>query len=354
MREHDPTSKRILRFSETMLIAAAGGALAGLPGLPAGWLIGSFVAVMVAALAGRPLTVPEPIGQVIFVLLGILLGATVTPDSLRLMGTWPLSLLLLTIAMAIVTATVALYLRFFHNWDTLSALFASAPGALSQALALAASTGANVRSVAMVQAVRLLVFTVGLPLAVALGGQGNFQGTAASAPWLSSWPELLVLVVFCSAVAALAHHWRVPGGLIVGSMLASGTAHGSGLIQVNLPPAVAIACFVALGAMIGVRFCGIDMRSLKQMAGAALGALCVGTTLAFGFAFLAAWVLSLRLGDTFLAYVPGGLEAMTILAFALQLDPAFVGAHHLARYILLAFSLPIVAAWIGRTDDSQK
>ena len=35
--------------------------------------------------------------------------------------------------------------------------------------------------------------------------------------------------------------------------------------------------------------------------------------------------------DVVVAYAPGGLEAMTILAFALHLDPVFVGAHHLSR-----------------------
>ncbi len=330
-----------------MLIAAAGGALLGLANFPAGWLTGSFVAVTGAALASRPVFVPDSVTRVTFVLLGILLGGTITPESLRLMAAWPASLVFLTIAMAIVTAAVAAYLHYVHGWDTLSALFASAPGALSQALALAASTGADVRSVATVQAVRLLVFTVGLPLGVALtGARGDGPEAAVAVAGISSWPELLILVGSCGAVAALAHKWRVPGGLIVGSMLTSGILHGSGMVDVNLPPAVAVVCFVTLGATIGVRFRGVDIQLLRQMAGAALGALAVGTTLAFAFAFLAAWSLSLRMSDTFLAYVPGGLEAMTILAFALQLDPAFVGAHHLARYILLAVSLPIVAAWL--------
>jgi uncharacterized membrane protein AbrB (regulator of aidB expression) len=49
------------------------------------------------------------------------------------------------------------------------------------------------------------------------------------------------------------------------------------------------------------------------------------------------------------AFAPGGLEAMTILAFVIGLDPAFVGAHHLARFLLIAMLLPFVArALIGK------
>jgi uncharacterized membrane protein AbrB (regulator of aidB expression) len=40
------------------------------------------------------------------------------------------------------------------------------------------------------------------------------------------------------------------------------------------------------------------------------------------------------------AFSPGGLEAMTILAFALGLDPLYVGAQHLARFILISLTLP--------------
>ncbi len=40
---------------------------------------------------------------------------------------------------------------------------------------------------------------------------------------------------------------------------------------------------------------------------------------------------------------------MTILAFLIGLDPAFVGAHHLARFLLIAMLLPFVAkALIGK------
>jgi uncharacterized membrane protein AbrB (regulator of aidB expression) len=65
------------------------------------------------------------------------------------------------------------------------------------------------------------------------------------------------------------------------------------------------------------------------------------------FAFAVAYALSLRIGDVVLAYAPGGLEAMTILSFALGLDPAYVGAHHLGRFILVSVALPIATRFVG-------
>ena len=51
---------------------------------------------------------------------------------------------------------------------------------------------------------------------------------------------------------------------------------------------------------------------------------------------------------TLLAFSPGGLDAMTIMAFSLNLDPAYVGAHQMARYIALALLMPAATAYVLR------
>jgi hypothetical protein len=48
---------------------------------------------------------------------------------------------------------------------------------------------------------------------------------------------------------------------------------------------------------------------------------------------------------TLLAFAPGGLEAMTIMAFALNLDPAYVAAYQVARYIGLVLPMPAVTGF---------
>ena len=73
----------ILRhLGETLAIATAGGAVLGLLGVPAGWLSGSILAVAGASLAGRPMLIPTLMMRAIFVLIGISLGAVVTPEKL--------------------------------------------------------------------------------------------------------------------------------------------------------------------------------------------------------------------------------------------------------------------------------
>jgi membrane AbrB-like protein len=251
--------------------------------------------------------------------------------------------------MACGSAAVVFYLHKVHDWDVLSALFASSPGGLSQALALAAEAGADLRSVAMVQAIRVLVLSAGLPLCfAAFGITGARPILNPAVATVASMEELSVLLVAAIISALVAYRLRFPGGLLVGAMAASGVLHATGLVKVNLPLPAAIVAFVVMGSIIGARFAGTDIWLLRRLTVVGLGALAVGTAVASVFAVAAALLLSLPVGDVVMAFAPGALEAMTTLAFALNLDPAYVGTHHVARLIFVSLVVPVVVHAIRR------
>lgn len=53
----------LFRLTETLAIGAVGGATLGLARFPAGWLSGAIIAVAIAALARRPVRVPNLLGK---------------------------------------------------------------------------------------------------------------------------------------------------------------------------------------------------------------------------------------------------------------------------------------------------
>jgi hypothetical protein len=349
MASSESLRQTFLRLTETLVIGAVGGAALGLARFPAGWLSGAIIAVAVAAMARRPVRVPTLLGQAANIALGISLGASVTPDSVARMASWPASLAILALAMACGSAAVVFYLHKMHDWDVLSALFASSPGGLSQALALAAETGSDLRSVAMVQSMRVLVLSAGLPLCfAAFGITGSRPIINPAVATAASMQELAGLVVAAALGAMLAYRLRLPGGLLVGAMAVSGVLHGTGLVKVNLPLPAAIVAFVVMGSIIGARFVGTDIWLLRRLTVVGLGALAVGTAVASVFAVAAALLLSLPVGDVVMAFAPGALEAMTTLAFALNLDPAYVGTHHIARLIFVSLVVPFVVHAVRR------
>jgi uncharacterized protein len=339
---------RLRRFAETIAFASVGAAALGLAGMPAGWLSGAIVGVSAAALSGRPVFVPQEVGQAVYIILGISLGSSVTPATVATMVTWPLSMLAVALAMIAVTGSVMLYLKYVHGWDTMSALFAATPGALAQAMALAQDTGSDVRAIAMVQTVRLFVLAVALPIGFAAFGVAGVPPPRSNAavPAAQLIIELAVLLAASGGAGWLAYRFRMPGGLIVGAMAASGVLHGGGWVHAFLPVPVAICSFIVMGAMIGTRLGGADVKLLARLGLVGIGALVVGTVVGGLCAVIVAWALHLRLPDVMMAYAPGAIEAMTIIAFALHLDPVFVGVHHLARFTFMSLVLPIAVGLI--------
>jgi membrane AbrB-like protein len=339
-----PNRHRLGIVLQTLLVGAAGGAVLGVPGFAAGWLSGAIIAVSVFALAGRPAHVPDVLWRAGFIVTGISLGASVTPEAVASIGRWPLSIAALALAMAAITVAVSLYLRLVHGWDKTVALFAAAPGAFSQMMILAADYGADLRPVALVQIFRIVVLAIVLPaLLESMGLVAAALPAAATPAALDSAAELTLLIAVSSALGVLAHWVRFPGGMIFGSMAASALLHATGVVDAALPRWVAITAFIVLGSMIGSRFSGTGVVVLRQLGLAALGAFGVGTSVAFAFAVAVAALLNLSLPDVIIAYAPGAVDTMMILALALHGDSAFIAVHHLSRLLVVMLGMPLVA-----------
>jgi membrane AbrB-like protein len=337
------------RLAETFGIAAAGGITLGLTGFPAGFLSGSILAVAAAALAGRPLLMPQPLTRSIFILVGISLGAVVTPETLHGMATYPLSLAVLMVAMVCISMAGTAYLMLMHRWDLLSAYLATSPGGLSQVLVVAAELGAELRAIAIVQSMRVVIIAVGIPAGLSLLG---FVGQAArrgNGPWSPALAgELAVLVALSTVAAIVAHRIRFPGGLLFGAMFASAALHGSALINAVMPPWVANTAMVALGAVVGARFANTPLRLLADFLGAAFGSFALSVGIAAAFAALLLDIFPLPVPEVIIAYAPGSVDAMMLLALALHLDPVYVGAHHVTRIVLVALTMPVIARRVAR------
>ena len=338
-------------LAETLVIAAAGGLTLGLIGVPAGYLSGSILAVAGFALAGRPMLIPTLMMRTIFVFIGISLGTVVTPATLTGMATYPLSIAVLLVAMACVSIGGAAYLRIVHGWERVPAYLASAPGGMSQVLALAAELGADLRAIAIVQSMRVVIVAVGLPAGLALFGLTGHAARPSGGPLtVATLDELAILVVAASVGAAVFYRLRVPGGLLFGAMSSSAVLHGTGLIHAILPWWVANAAALALGAVIGSRFTNTPLRLFLNFLGAAFGsfAVAVAITAVFGAALIS--FLSLRLAEVMIAFAPGSVDAMMLLALALHLDPVYVGAHHVVRIFFVSLSMPLLTRRAARKD----
>jgi uncharacterized protein len=343
-----PSPRELIQIAETFLVAAVGGVGFSMIGFPGGLVSGSMLTVAIAALAGRPMKVPQPLARVCFVLVGILLGAVVTPETLEGVATWPLSVALLVIAAICMMIVTACYLRFVHGWDPLSALLGASPGSMAQVMALSAEFEADVRGIAIVHVMRVLLIVLGLPAGLALFGSTVEAVVPARGAAASSVAELAVLVVVSTVTALAMRRLRFPGGLMFGALAGSATLHGLDLVHVSLPWWAGSAAVVTLGAVAGARFANTSPRMLLGYLGAAFGSFAVASAVAASFALLVVALLPFRIADVIVAFAPGAQDTMMVLALALHLDPIYVGAHHLTRFLVVSFTIAIAARRVAR------
>jgi len=335
-------ARKLRHLTESLAIGAAGGGLFTFAGFPAGWIAGAMLLTAVAALAGRPIFIPTWLGRAFFISLGISIGTIATPETLSGMAAWPVSIVMICVAMACVTLATVTYLTRVHGWDTQHAVLAGSPGALSQVMVLGAEYRLDLRGIAIVQTMRLVLLTLGLPAGLALfglAGPARFpQGVAiAEAPG-----ELAVLVVASVVVALGLFRLGFSGGLIFGPMLVSAVLHGGDFIHVALPAWFINAAMVALGTVAGSRFTNTPLREVMRYFGAAIGSFAVAIAVAAGFALVMTVGQKFSAPSMVVAYAPGSVDVMMALALALQLDPVFVGAHHLARVLVVSLALPVI------------
>jgi membrane AbrB-like protein len=338
-----PRREVVLRTAETLAIGAVGGTALQMAGFPAGLVAGSIVTTATAALMGRPLLVPGGLTRVLLVVVGIALGAVVSPATLGGFARYPLSIAILSVAIVCMTAATFTYLRLVHGWNPLSALLGASPGALAQVIALGAESGADVRGVVVVQTLRVVILAVGIPLGLALTGLEGPVVTRAAAAADTTLPGLAILVVVSTASAFAFYRIGFSGGWLFGAMIGSAALNGSGLVEARLPWWFANSAMVAMGAVTGSRFARIGFRLLLSYLLAALGSVTVAIAVASCFVLLAARVVTAGAADLVVAFSPGAQDTMMLLALALHLDPVFVGAHHLARYVMVSVGVSFAA-----------
>jgi membrane AbrB-like protein len=345
-----PSRAKILNVLETLAIATAGGGLFLIAHLPGGLISGAMIAVGIAAIAGRPLHVPPILTQAVLVLLGISLGSLVSQQLLHNMSAYPLTIALLALATFCSTFGSSIYLQRMHGWDQTSALLAGSPGALSQITMLAAEKGADVPGIAVVQTMRVIILTAALPVLLALTGVASSSPPAATVA-IATPLELAELIAASVGVALLLRLIKFPASWMFGAMIGSSVLHGAGVIEGGLPPSVRNVALIGIGALIGARFARMKVKTLLGHVNAALGSFAVAVIISAIFVAVIALTTHVRFADIVVAFAPGAMDAMLALALTLHIDPIFVGAHHLSRFVFVTIATPGIVHLFGRPQD---
>ncbi|ARE41359.1 hypothetical protein RGUI_3218 [Rhodovulum sp. P5] len=327
----------------TLAIGAFGAAGASALGLPAPYLTGPALAVTVFSISGGRTDMPAWLRDTCFVAIGVNMGAGVTPEALHTASRWPLSLIVLALAVIVILVLGARLMRRIFGFDRMSALLTACPGHLSFVLSLSTDVKADLPRVTMIQSLRVLSLTLIVPFLAPLLGHGDLPVPVARA---GAMPMVALLPLLAgSAVLGLGLlRLKVPAALLLGGLGLSALAQGSGVVTGGLPVWMSVPAFVAMGTMIGTRFSGVTLRMFVQALGASLMLTGFAALISLLAAALVSNLLGLPILTALIAFAPGGLETMMAMSLLLNADPAYVAVHHVFRLLVLTAILPIAVA----------
>jgi membrane AbrB-like protein len=127
--------------------------------------------------------------------------------------------------------------------------------------------------------------------------------------------------------------------------------HGAGWIDGGLPPMVRNIALIGIGTLIGSRFSRMKTTTFLRHLAAGLGSFAVASLITAVFVAIVAWATQVRFSDALVAFAPGAMDAMLALALTLHIDPIFVGAHHLSRFIFVTIATPGIVHLFGRPQE---
>jgi uncharacterized protein len=332
----------------TLALAAAGTGAFWLAGLPLPFLFGPMAFCLIAALAGVRL---QGMGQVSVgarTILGIAVGASITPEVVAQLPSMAASVALIPLYIGLIGLIGVPFFQRICGFDRVTAFYAAMPGGLQDMILFGKEAGGDVRALSLIHATRVLIIVTIAPFILT-----GIYGVALSAPIGQPaaelpWSELLLMV----AIAVIG--WKggerigLFGAAILGPLILAAALSLTDVIHYRPPAEAILAAQYFIGIGIGVHYVGVTWRELQKDVAAGVAFAVVLAILATGFTVVVTMAGLAAPVEAFLAFAPGGQAEMTVLAIVVGADLGFVVVHHLARIVLVITGAPIVARMGGR------
>jgi membrane AbrB-like protein len=340
-----------------LILGAAGGEAAVLAGTPMPWMLGSLTLIAALAMIVRPRVLdgysfPKGFRTGFVSIIGVMIGAQVTPELFEMAGglVWTVSALAVFVGLSH-AGNYAIFRRL-GGYDRPTAFFSGTPGGLMESILMGEASGADARVLIAQQYLRIVLVITILPFALSLW-LGEPVGSAAGleiaagngAPVRAS--DIALILAAAALGLGLARLIRLPAAQITGPMLVAAAGSLTGVIELHLPVWMIATAQVVIGVSLGVRFQGLEAGLLRRSVG--LAALSVGYMLALGAGFAAG--LSALTGiaplHLMIAFAPGGVAEMAVVALSLAANPALVSTHHILRILMTVGALVLLTRVFG-------
>ena len=324
--------------------------------LPAALLLGPMIAAILVAIAGSGVRIPHHPALIAQAVIGCMIARSIPPTIIgEIWRGWPLFVAVVT---AVIAASGALG-WLLTRWRVLpgtTAVWGSSPGAATAMMLMAAAYGADIRLVAFMQYLRVLLVAFAATIVARLwAADTNVPATDITwfppIPWVP-FAETLALIGFGTLSARLR---RIPAAPLLLPLAVGIALRDAGLLKIELPPWLLAASYAVVGWSTGLGF----NRTILVHAARALPRIVMSILILMavcgGLAAVLVAVAGIDPLTAYLATSPGGADSAAIIAMASNVDVAFVMAMQTTRLVLLLLIGPRLAGFIaGRAGAARR
>ncbi len=337
---------KALLTTALILLGSVAGFMAQKLGLSLPWLLGPLISAGTIAIAlpqklPDGYTFPNQLRLVFIAVIGMMIGAQVTPALFHNAPRFALSFAALVLFVGLCHSWNYAIFRRLGGYDRPTAFFAASPGGLFESLSMGEEAGGDPARLTLQQFLRIIMVVTILPIGLSIW-LGRPLGSAAGMTLAASevsWLDLPVVVMAGLGGALLGRLLCLPAKQLTGPMAIAAILSLTGVWQLDIPQWLVNIAQIVVGTALGMRFAGLSRGLILRGAGLAL--ISVGGMLLLAGAFAA--LLLPFTGESFdvllISFAPGGVTEMALVALSLQANPAFVTLHHIFRILLTVLGL---------------
>jgi membrane AbrB-like protein len=235
-----------------------------------------------------------------------------------------------------------------------TAVWGLAPGAATAMILMADSFGADMRLVAFMQYLRIILVTL-VASAIARLWTVSPAISVPAVQWFPpvAWGALGATLAVAWLGAAIAYRLRIAAGPMLLPLIAAVALQDTGVLTIELPPVLLAAAYAVIGWGVGLRFTRPILahaaRALPRVLLAILGLIAA----CGAFAAFLSTVWHIDPLTAYLATSPGGADSVAIIAASSSVDVSFVMAMQLARFVMVLIAGPRISRLIAKQADGS-
>ncbi|MGO9418937.1 AbrB family transcriptional regulator [Roseiarcus sp.] len=316
--------------------------------LPAALLLGSLAAAASLTAADVEVHVPRPLFAGAQAIVGCLIARVIMPSTMREMAhDWP-TFLGGVLSVIAVSAALGWLLARLRVLPGSTAVWGAFPGAATVMTLMAEGFGADVRLVALMQYLRVVMVAI-VATVVASLWTATTSHAAAPVDWFPSVarPSLAATLVLAAAAAAIGQTFRIPAGPMLLALGAAAVMQNTGAMRIELPPWLLAPAYCAVGWSIGARFNRPILIHAVKVLPALMASILSLLAICGGLAAILAQVAHVDALTAYLAMSPGGADSVAIIAASTHVDMPFIMSMQMARFLIVLVLGPAIARFVA-------